>query len=196
MLGFLQWRKLKYVQRQGSYHYFRHPRGRRVRLDGKPSSTEYLDHYRRLLESTQRTAAGAAAPHAEPEAIRIRRLKLLVSRLKVPEDDRAFLREAIDFLAANRADDRFWDAWLNAPPDQPLVRLRKRGWQMDAMLGIEHYEVAGHHVTVKFDGGRDKDRYIVTVTTLPDCHSAGHSVQDAINKIARAIGARKGKVSP
>jgi hypothetical protein len=189
-------RKLKYVQRQGSYHYFRHPRSKPVRLNGKPGSTEYLDHYRRLLESTQPTAAAAAAPHAESETKRIRRLKLLVSRLKVPEDDRAFLREAIDFLAAKRADDRFWDAWLNAPPNQPLVRLRKRGWQMDAMLGIEHYEVAGHHVTVKFDGGRDKDRYIVTVPTLPDCHSAGHSVQDAINKIASAIGAWKGKVSP
>lgn len=82
------------------------------------------------------------------------------------------------------------------PNDERLVRLRKSGWTMDAMLGIEHYEVAGHQVTVKFDRERYKDRYIVTVPTLPDCHSAGHSVQDAINKIAAVIGARKGKVSP
>jgi hypothetical protein len=75
-----------------------------------------------------------------------------------------------------------------------LVRLRKSGWTMDAMLGIEHYEVAGHHVTVKFDRERHKDRYVVTVPTLPDCHSAGNSIQDAVNKIAAAIRARKGKV--
>jgi len=130
-----------------------------------------------------------------PETERIARLKRLVSRLKIPEDDRAFLREAIDFLALQRANDRLMDAWRNAPRDQPLVRLRKSGWTMDAMLGIEHYEVAGHHVTVTFDKERDKDRYIVKVPTLPDCHTAGHSVQDAVNKIAAAIRARKGKAS-
>ena len=119
-----------------------------------------------------------------PETERIRRLKLSVSRLKLSEDDRAFLREAIDFLALQRANDRLMEAWRNAPPNEPLVRLRKTGWQMDAMLGIEHYEVAGHHVTVKFDRERGKDRFIVTVPTLADCHSAGHSIQDAINKIA------------
>jgi hypothetical protein len=41
-----------------------------------------------------------------PETERIRRLKLAVSRLKLSEDDRAFLREAIDFLALQRANDR------------------------------------------------------------------------------------------
>jgi hypothetical protein len=191
-------RKLKYVQRQGSYHYFRRPHSERVRLNGKPGSTEYLDHYRRLLESTQPTAAAAPAPHAEPETKHIARLKRLVSKLNVPEDDRAFLHEAIDMLAEKQATERLMDGLVFGPKpnNERLVRLRKSGWTMDAMLGIEHYEVAGHHVTVKFDRERYKDRYIVTVPTLPDCHSAGHSVQDAINKIATVIGARKGKVSP
>jgi hypothetical protein len=129
--------KLKYVQRQGSYHYFRHPRCERVRLNGTPGSTEYLDHYRRLLERTRPTAP-APAPHAEPETKRIARLKRSVSKLKVPKDDHAFLREAIDVLTAKRARERAMDAWLNRPQNYPLHRLRKSGWQMDEMLGIEH----------------------------------------------------------
>jgi hypothetical protein len=213
--------KLKYVQRQGRYHYFRHPCGEHARLNGTPGSREYLYHYLRLLQSTpppRRAAASAShqptlrgstcrakdSPtshpvemRSEPETKRAARLRRFMSKLKVPEDDRAFLREAIDLLAEKRANDRFWDEYLNQPPsqDQRLFRLRKTGWQMDAMLGIEHYAVAGHHVTVKFDRERYEDRYIVTVPTLPDCHSAGNSVQDAINKIAAVIGARKGKVS-
>jgi hypothetical protein len=214
--------KLKYVQRQGRYHYFRHPRGEHARLNGTPGSPEYLYHYLQLLQSTpppMRAAASAShhptlrgstcqakdSPTSHPvemrcesETKRVARLRRLMSKLKVPEDDRVFLREAIDFLAEKRANDRFWDEYLNLPPnqDQRLFRLRKSGWQMDEMLGIEHYEVAGHRVTVKFDRERHyKERYVVTVPTLPDCHSEGHSVQDAINKIAAAIGARKGKVS-
>jgi len=128
----------------------------------------------------------------DPETKRIARLKRLVSKLKVPEDDRAFLHEAIDMLAEKQAPERLADKLVFGPRpnNERLVRLRKSGWQMDAMLGIEHYEVAGHHVTVTFDRERDKDRYVVTVPTLPDCHTAGYSIQDAINKIAAAIDAR------
>lgn len=91
--------------------------------------------------------------------------RTVVSKLKIPEEDRAFLREAIDFLSAKRVSDNSLDRFLNGPPDQPLVRLRKRGWEIDDWLGIRHY---------KFDRGRQCDS--VTVPTLPDCHCTGDSV--------------------
>jgi integrase len=40
---------LKYVQRQGNYHYFRYPDAPRVRLLGAPGSSEYVEHYKQLL---------------------------------------------------------------------------------------------------------------------------------------------------
>jgi integrase len=53
-------RKLRYIQRQGDYHYFRHrllklPRGE-GRLPGEPSSPEYLAEYERLLAIAERRA--------------------------------------------------------------------------------------------------------------------------------------------
>jgi integrase len=54
-------RKLRHIQRQGRYHYFRHPllklaRGK-GRLPGEPSSPEYLAEYERLLAIAERRAA-------------------------------------------------------------------------------------------------------------------------------------------
>jgi integrase len=40
---------LRYIQRQGVYHYFRFPGMKNVRIDGLPGSPEYLAHYERLL---------------------------------------------------------------------------------------------------------------------------------------------------
>jgi integrase len=40
---------LKYIQRQGKYHYFRYPDAPRVRMLGEPGSPEYVEQYKQLL---------------------------------------------------------------------------------------------------------------------------------------------------
>jgi hypothetical protein len=62
--------KLKYVQRQGKYHYFRLPGASRQRLQGEPGSADYLSHYASLLSGKT-----LPSPHSRKKLTVIRKVR-------------------------------------------------------------------------------------------------------------------------